>query len=233
MDPRAARRVRRRPRVRLVPTLYTLRGTRPRWALDWARSLDRVIALEPEVLLPGHEEPTLGRDPVRRVLTRYRDAILALHDATVRGMNEGKDVRTLMREIAMPEDLRLAEYYGRASWAVRAIYEGYAGWFDEEPASMYAEPAAAVWPDLVGLAGGAGPVAARGQELLEAGEAVRALHLADAALAADPAHRCALETRLAALRRLAAGSRNSMESGWLRHAIAATADRLARLPASD
>jgi glyoxylase-like metal-dependent hydrolase (beta-lactamase superfamily II) len=60
------------------PTLYTLRGTRPRWALEWARSLDRVLALEPEVLLPGHEEPTLGREEVRQLLTRYRDAILAV-----------------------------------------------------------------------------------------------------------------------------------------------------------
>jgi glyoxylase-like metal-dependent hydrolase (beta-lactamase superfamily II) len=118
------------------PTLYTLRGTRPRWPLDWARSLDRVLALQPEVLLPGHEEPTLGRDAVRDQLEWYRDAILAVHDATVKGMNEGKDVHALMREVVVPADLQLPEYYGRMSWAVRAIYEGYAGWFGGDPASL-------------------------------------------------------------------------------------------------
>jgi len=209
------------------PTLYTLRGTRPRWALDWARSLDRVLALGPDVLLPGHEEPTLGREEARRQLTQYRDAILSVHDATVRGMNEGKDVRTLMREVTVPAELRLPEYYGRASWAVRAIYEGYAGWFDGDPASMYAEPVAVVYPELVALAGGAGPVVERAQALLAAGDAVRALHLADVALAGEPAHRSALEARLAALRRLAAVNRNYMESGWLRHAIAEASQRLA------
>jgi alkyl sulfatase BDS1-like metallo-beta-lactamase superfamily hydrolase len=213
------------------PTLYTLRGTRPRWALEWARSLDRVLALEPEALLPGHEEPTLGRDEVRQRLTQYRNAILAVHDATVKGMNEGKEVHALLREIAMPAELQLPEYYGRLSWAVRAIYEGYAGWFDGDPASMYAEPAAVAYPDLVALAGGAASIVARAQVLLEAGEVVRALHLADIALAGEPGHRGALEARLAALQRLAASSRNYMERGWLRHAVGATEARLARLPA--
>jgi alkyl sulfatase BDS1-like metallo-beta-lactamase superfamily hydrolase len=190
-----------------------------------------VLALKPEVLLPGHEEPTLGREEARRQLMRYRDAILSVHDATVRGMNEGKDVRTLMREIVVPSELKHPEYYGRASWAVRAIYEGYAGWFDGDVTSMYAEPIAATYPDLVTLAGGAAPMVARARALLDAGEAVRALHLTDIALVAEPGDRGALETRLAVLERLAAASRNYMESGWLRYAIGETEGRLERLSA--
>jgi alkyl sulfatase BDS1-like metallo-beta-lactamase superfamily hydrolase len=85
---------------------------------------------------------------------------------------------------------------------------------------MYAEPPSAAYPDLVALAGGAAPIVARAQALLEAGEVVRALHLADVALGAEPAHSGAIETRLAALGQLAATSGNFMETGWLRHAIA-------------
>jgi glyoxylase-like metal-dependent hydrolase (beta-lactamase superfamily II) len=203
------------------PALYTPRGTRPRWALDWARSLDRVIALEPEVLLPGHEEPTFGRAAVRRVLERYRDAIRFVHDATVRGMNEGKDVRTLMREVALPAELRLPEYYGRVSWAVRAIYEGYAGWYDGDPASLYAEPPTTAFPDLVRLAGGPDAVARLAEERLAAGEALAALHLADAALAAAPGHEPARRARLGALQALRTTSRNGIERNWLAHAIRA------------
>ena len=33
------------------PNLYTLRGTQPRWALDYVASLNKVLALEPELLL--------------------------------------------------------------------------------------------------------------------------------------------------------------------------------------
>src|SRR5262245_24953467 len=31
------------------PNMYTLRGTEPRWALDYIRSLNKVLALEPEI----------------------------------------------------------------------------------------------------------------------------------------------------------------------------------------
>ena len=55
-----------------------------------------------------------------------------MHDATVAGMNEGKDVFTLMREIKLPAELDIGETYGKVSWSVRGIYEGYVGWFDRE-----------------------------------------------------------------------------------------------------
>src|SRR5439155_49439 len=54
------------------PNLYTLRGTPPRWALDYMQSLDTVLALEPELVLPSHGEPIRGRDEVKRRLTQYR-----------------------------------------------------------------------------------------------------------------------------------------------------------------
>ena len=31
------------------PNIYTLRGTKPRWALDYIASLDKVLALKPEL----------------------------------------------------------------------------------------------------------------------------------------------------------------------------------------
>jgi alkyl sulfatase BDS1-like metallo-beta-lactamase superfamily hydrolase len=198
------------------PNLYTLRGTKPRWALDYVESLDRVLALGPELVLPSHGQPIVGAAEVRTALTRYRDAILYVHDATVRGMNEGKDVFTLMREIRLPPELEVGERYGTIAWSVRGIYEGYAGWFDGNPASMYSTPPAAVYPELVRMAGGASAVAARALELIGAGSIVEGLHLADIALAADPGDRRALEARLRALESLAAKSSNSNERGWLR-----------------
>ncbi len=70
-------------------------------------------------------------------------------------MNEGKDVFTLMREIKLPPELDVGEAYGKVSWSVRGIYEGYVGWFDRNPASMYSEPPTAAEPELVRMAGGA------------------------------------------------------------------------------
>jgi alkyl sulfatase BDS1-like metallo-beta-lactamase superfamily hydrolase len=202
------------------PNLYTLRGTKPRWALDYVQSIDRVLALEPELLLPSHGDPIHGREEIERRLTQYRDAILYVHDATVAGMNAGKDVFTLMREVRLPEHLDVGEGYGAVAWSVRGIYEGYAGWFDGEVATMYAVPESAAHPELVRLAGGASAVARRAAEALVSGETLISLHLANAALSAEPGNGEALRARLAALQTLLADSVNANERGWLQSAIA-------------
>jgi alkyl sulfatase BDS1-like metallo-beta-lactamase superfamily hydrolase len=208
------------------PNIYTLRGTQPRWALDYVNSLNTVLAWKPEILAPSHGRPIQGNAAITAALTKYRDAILHVHDATVRGMNEGKDVFTLMREIQLPPELRVGEGYGTLAWSVRGIYEGYAGWFDGNPATMYATPPKAVYPDLVRLAGGAAKVAAESQKKLAEKKWVEALHLADIALAADPRERMALESRLAAFQALLKESRNSNERGWLEYGIRETKSRM-------
>src|SRR5262249_53300702 len=81
---------------RAFPNLYTLRGTQPRWALEYVASLNKVLALKPEILLPSHGLPLRGNAEITRHLTRYRDAIQYVHDEVVKGMNAGKDAYTLM-----------------------------------------------------------------------------------------------------------------------------------------
>jgi alkyl sulfatase BDS1-like metallo-beta-lactamase superfamily hydrolase len=217
------------------PNIYTLRGTQPRWALDYVASLDRILALRPELLLPSHGAPIIGAQEIAERLTRYRNAVQYVHDATVKGMNEGKDVFTLMRQIKLPPELEVGEAYGEVPWSVRGIYDGYVGWFDLNPASMYAQPPTAADPELVRLAGGAAVVAARAKELAKSGDPVKALRLADAALAGDSKSVAALEAKMDALKLLQARSRNLIESAWLTSSIRATQRTLGRqkeIPAS-
>ena len=93
------------------PNIYTLRGTAPRWALDYVNSLNFVMGLKPEIALPSHGGPIVGNAEIATRFTRYRDAILYVHDETVKGMNAGKDVYTLMREIKLPAGLEVGESY--------------------------------------------------------------------------------------------------------------------------
>jgi alkyl sulfatase BDS1-like metallo-beta-lactamase superfamily hydrolase len=203
------------------PNLVTIRGDRYRDALRFIESLDRVLALEPELLLVGHHDPVEGRDPIRSELLRLRGAVQYVHDETVRGMNEGKDVWTLMREIELPPELEVGEGYGKVSWSVRAIWENYAGWFHHHSTTeLYPLPAWTVHPDLVELAGGADAVAKRAREKLQAGAPVEAIQLAEVALAVAPLHRGALEASLAAHERLEAESENFWLTSWIRHQIA-------------
>ena len=208
------------------PNLYTLRGTRPRWALEYVESLNRILALEPELVLPSHGPAIRGRDEVRRQLSRYRDAILYVHDATVKGMNEGKDVLTLMQEIKLPKELEVGESYGRLTWSIRGIYEGYVGWFDGNVSTMFG-PASQAYPEMVRLAGGPDRVAARAAELA-ASDPLQALYLTDMTLAVDSGHRASLEARIAALKALDAKSTNSNERGWLAAGLRDAEARLKR-----
>ncbi|MCI0487737.1 MAG: alkyl/aryl-sulfatase [Blastocatellia bacterium] len=208
------------------PNIYTLRGTKPRWALDYVASLNKVLDLKPDILLPSHGEPIHGNEEIARRLTRYRDAILYVHDETVRGMNAGKDVYTLMREIKLPAHLDIGEGYGKLSWSVRGIYEGYAGWFDGNAATMYETPVSSVYSDLVKLAGGPAAVARLARERVDKGEALEALHLTDVALSVEADNRAALEARLKALEALRSRCRNSNERGWLDYQIGVTRSKL-------
>jgi alkyl sulfatase BDS1-like metallo-beta-lactamase superfamily hydrolase len=203
------------------PNLVTIRGDRYRDALRFIESLDRVLALEPELLLVGHHDPVAGGDRIRSELLRLRGAVQYVHDETVRGMNEGKDVWTLMREIELPTVLEVGQGYGKVSWSVRAIWETYAGWFHHRSTSeLYPVPPWSVHPDLVELAGGPDAVAKRACEKLDADAPLEAIHLAEVALAAAPDHRGALVASLAAHERLEAESENFWLTSWLRTRIA-------------
>jgi len=191
--------------------------------LEYIASLDKILALKPEILLPSHGDPIHGNAQITAAVTRYRDAIQYVHDEVVKGMNAGKDVYSLMQEIKLPAALDVGESYGNLVWSIRGIYEGYVGWFDLKPATMYEKPVASVYPDIVKLAGGPDAIAALAGERVQAGDAVAALHLTDIALASNPRHRKTLETRLKALEILRSRCKNTNERGWLDYTTKVTA----------
>ena len=186
-----------------------------------------MLALKPEVVLSGHGQPIFGNKEITRRLTRFRDAIQYVHDDTVKGMNSGKDVYTLMQEIKLPASFNLTESFGKVSWSVRGIYDGYAGWFDMNPVTMYDLPASSVYPDLVKLAGGPEPLVKLALEKVKDGEAVEALHLTDVVLAYDQKNAGALDARLQALNYLENKCQNFIEEGWLQYGIAKTKEKMA------
>jgi len=187
-----------------LPHLYTLRGDRIRSARLFVRSVNRVLDLEPEMLITAHDEPIVGSDRIRADLTRVRDAAQYIHDETVGGMNAGKDLWTLMSEIALPSNLQpLSQGRGRVSWYVRAVWEEYAGWFRfESTTELYPVPQRAVWSEFAELAGGPDVLARHAAAHVKAGRPVEALHFTDIALGVDPRHRTAREVQIAALETL-------------------------------
>ncbi len=212
------------------PNLVTVRGDRYRDPLRFVASLDRVAALQSGHLLVGHHDPVEGKQLIADELARLRGAVLYVHDAVVDGMNTGKDVHSLMREITLPGELEVGQGYGKVAWSVRAIWENYVGWFHHRSTTeLYGVPPSSVHEDLVELAGGPNALAARALEKVEAGQPQHAIHLTDVVLSVDRDNRAALTASIQAHEQLEAESVNFWETSWLRRQAGLLKQRLAKL----
>jgi alkyl sulfatase BDS1-like metallo-beta-lactamase superfamily hydrolase len=208
------------------PNMYTLRGTRPRWPLDYIHSLEKVMSLEPEIMMPSHGPPIVGKAKVQAALKKMHDAIVYVHEAVLAGMNASKDVHTLMAEIKLPPELNVGEGYGKISWSVRGIYEGYAGWFNGDPAEMFPEGRSSVSGSLVTLAGGPKKIADEAMRLLSSGKQVKALHMTSVGLEGAPGDKDVLRARVAVLEAMVKASNNRNEMGWLNQGLAEATTKL-------
>lgn len=214
-----------------MPFLNTLRGDKPRLVRTYLKSLAKVRDLNAEILITGHGEPIRGAQRIRDDLDRMEAAVTYVRDYTLEGMKDGKDVDTLVREFAFPDNRAIGDFHGKASWAVKSIWREYSGWFHYEDGTtaLYGVPQKWVHGDLVELAGGADRIAERAQAKVEAGKPLEAIHLADIVLNAEPVNRAALSAKKAASEALlaASGGKNLSETMWLRSEIAELEARLA------
>jgi len=205
-----------------LPNFYTARGDRDRSVVGWLREVDVLISLRPEVVITGHDEPITGAEHVKTYFSKIRDAVRYIHDETVKGMNQHKDMWTLMAEIQLPAELTPVPGRSPISWFVRAVWEEYTGWFrGESTTELYAEQAKSIWPQLAAMAGGIQTVVTAAKQHVAAGRPVQALHFIEIAKSASPNDRSVRETEIAALEALinANGGRFFDELGWLENAI--------------
>ena len=204
------------------PNLNTLRGDKPRSAIEFIRSAQAVRALNPELILTGHEVIEGGQH-IRTELTRIIDSVQWVHDRTIDGMNAGEDVRSLMRTIVPPPHLTLTEDYGKVAWNVRAIWHEYSGWFDPSRGitELYGTPATVIASTIAELTGGVDPMIERASALMAQGQPLEALHLLDIVLAADPTSAQGLGAKRAALQALdmALVGNNLWERRWIAAAL--------------
>ena len=181
------------------PNIVTLRGEKIRNPIDYINTLEVLISLEPEILVPSHNSIVRGKEQIRSGLTRIRDAVRYVHDETIAGMNAGKSVEELMGEITLPESLELTQSHGKVSWAVKSIWEHYATWFHyDSTTKLYPVPSSAVYADVAEIAS-AEALLERAKKYLQENRGVHSLHLVEMVLAKWSDHREALQVRLAAL----------------------------------
>jgi alkyl sulfatase BDS1-like metallo-beta-lactamase superfamily hydrolase len=203
------------------PNINTLRGDRYRYPEPYLATVRRLRELQPELLVTGRGAPVQGAELIDACLARLHGAMEHVHTETLRGMNAGTDIWTLMREVQLPPHLRVGQGYGKVSWAVRTIWEIYVGWFKlQSTTEIHPDRRVDALAELVAISG-ADAAAERARACLARGDVVLAIHLAEGVLAASPDHTVARTVMVHSHQHLldTGGSDNLWENGWLREQI--------------
>jgi alkyl sulfatase BDS1-like metallo-beta-lactamase superfamily hydrolase len=162
--------------TRTLHNLYTLRGTKIRDALKWSGYIDEMIELSQgaDVYFASHHWPVWGRERIVAYLEQQRDTYKFIHDQTVRLFNEGYTSREIAERLELPASLQGGfanrGYYGTLKHNAKAVYQGYLGWYDGNPANLDSLPPVEAGRRYVELAGGADALLEKADAAFERGE---------------------------------------------------------------
>lgn len=200
------------------PNLYAIRGTKSRALMQWAGSMDKMIALEPEYLVPSHTMPVIGRDTVMTLLTQYRDAIQYVHDQSVRLINHGYHPDEIANMVNLPAALQknpyLRELYGTVKWSAKSVFIDYQGWFSGDPTELDPLTRGERADKMVELVG-VEKLTEAAKEAMKSGEYQWALELSSHVLRNDPSHSEARNVKVEAIVELASRQTSSNGRNYL------------------
>jgi alkyl sulfatase BDS1-like metallo-beta-lactamase superfamily hydrolase len=165
-----------------------------RYAIDWARGLEEMAALKPLHLLPGHGPPMDGEERIQEALLTTAQFLRSIHDQVVAGMNEGKWLEDIIRDMDWPPTDKpwLQPVYDHPEFIARNVYRLYGGWYDGDPANMLPAHSEEIAAMLIG-ATGAAPILERARKLRDDGELQLACHMVDFVRKGEPENREAWE----------------------------------------
>ncbi|KAL3859271.1 hypothetical protein ACJMK2_009498 [Sinanodonta woodiana] len=197
------------------PNLYAIRGTPSRDLIQWVSTLDLMLDLNPDYLVPSHTRPLSGASYIQETLTVYRDAIQYVHDQTVRLINAGIAPDDIAQSIRLPENLAthpyLKEFYGTVGWSAKAVFSNYIGWFSGDPVDLQPLTFKERSIRLLNILGGPERVVQESRAALERKDFQWALELSSYVLSQDKDNPDAKKVKVEALTSLA--SRHSSANG--------------------
>ncbi|MFD7082632.1 alkyl/aryl-sulfatase [Streptomyces sp. NPDC059918] len=195
--------------------LLTLRGAQVRDPHAWARYLTETVQLfgaATDVVFASHHWPVWGREDALAFLSEQRDLYAYLHDQTLRMINQGLTGPEIAEEMRLPPALERAwhthGYYGSVSHNAKAVYQRYMGWFDGNPARLWAHPPTEAATRYVDFMGGADEVLRRARQSYAQGDFRWVAEVVGHVVFADPGHAEARALQADALEQLGYGSEN-------------------------
>jgi len=152
-------------------------------AVRWAETLDKMIALRPEVLIPSYGPTVKGADEIQKMLGNMAAGLRYLRREVVKRMNRHMTDVQIIHDITYPpeyfEQPWSAPVYGCPEMIVRDIYRSENGWWDRNPTNLHpAQPDEAAKAVLAAI-GDKKLVLEKARAHRDAGEVQLALHVID------------------------------------------------------
>ncbi len=179
--------------VATVHNIYTLRGALVRDALEWSRQINKALYLfgqDAEVMFSAHTWPRWGNDRIQEIMRTQRDAYANLNNAVLHLANQGVTISEIHNVYQPPVSLQrqwaARSYHGSVEHNARAVINRLLGYWDGNPATLMPLSPADSAPLYVELMGGADPILARGQTLIDDGQYLHAVEILNKLVYAEP-----------------------------------------------
>jgi glyoxylase-like metal-dependent hydrolase (beta-lactamase superfamily II) len=194
-----------------------------RYPVEWAEALEKMAALDAEWLFPGHGLVVKGRNEVRRVLTETAQYLRGIIDQVLARLNAGEAPDDIFHAVNSYPELAsrpyLRELYDHPKFIVRNLIRRWGGWWNGHAADLFPATAQRQSIEIATLAGGVGPLVARGRDLLTTGDLEMASHIAEWASRANPADPAAQHLKRDVYERRTDATANLMAQGIYRGAM--------------
>jgi alkyl sulfatase BDS1-like metallo-beta-lactamase superfamily hydrolase len=180
---------------RNMHNLYTLRGAKVRDALAWSDFIIESGSLFPEaeIYFASHHWPIWGRQRIADFMQVQADTYKYIHDQTLRLAYHGYTPGEIAEQLELPPSLRKTfsnrGYYGTLRHNSRAVYQGYFGWYDGNPANLNPLPPEQAGANYVAAMGGADNVMKVAQASYDRGDYRWVGQLLNHLVFAQPEHR--------------------------------------------
>ena len=178
-------------------------------SLAWSKYINEAIELfgaDTALLFASHHWPRWGNEDAMRFLTQQRDLYRWMHDQTMRYANQGLTATEIAEVLTLPPRF-LAQghtrgYYGTLVHNVKAVYQRYLGWYDGNPANLWARPPVETGRRYVELAGGAERLLTHARKAYDDGDYRWVAQVVNHLVFADPTNQAARELQADALEQL-------------------------------
>lgn len=181
-----------------IHNIYTLRGALVRDALSWSKHINDALyefGQDAELMFASHSWPRFGNDRIQEVMRAQRDTYANLNNGVLNLANKGVTINQVHNVYEVPQSLQdqwaARSYHGSVEHNSRAVINRYLGYWDANPTTLTPLSPEDSAPLFVEMMGGAEPIMAKGQELVDAGKYLEATEILNKLVYAEPQNQTA------------------------------------------